>query len=178
MILLSDKLFYDYLIWSLKDFVLELEQGMLQDNISLLFNPAAYIDDKRFDYATFFKFNELDIKISELYQNQMKNLGLSCCGISGFFNIDPSSYFSYKDNAYYDDNAKEDNFFQFLNKSPSALGNYYFYLVGTNKEVYAEYFQRIYPSITNPPKAWTKEMMKKLDLKLDGVKEDETSMIY
>ena len=71
-------------------------------------------------------------------------------------------------------NAKEDNFFQSPNKSfrsneinPSALGNYYFYLVGTNKEVYAEYFQRIYPSITNPPKAWSKEMMKKLDLKLE-----------
>ena len=49
---------------------------------------------------------------------------------------------------------------------PSPLGNYYFEL-SDNPDTYIESFQKIYPSITNPPKDWSKEMMKKLDLKLE-----------
>ncbi|MGX3046056.1 hypothetical protein [Helicobacter sp. T3_23-1056] len=50
--------------------------------------------------------------------------------------------------------------------TPSPLGKYYFEL-SDNKSVYIEFFPRIYPSITNPPKGWSKEMMQKLDLKLE-----------
>jgi len=50
--------------------------------------------------------------------------------------------------------------------TPSPLGKYYFEL-SDNKSVYIEFFPRIYPSITTPPKGWSKEMMQKLDLKLE-----------
>ena len=53
-----------------------------------------------------------------------------------------------------------------LDSYPSPLGNYYFELTD-NIGTFIEYFQRIYPSIKNPPKGWNKEMMKKLELKLE-----------
>ena len=49
---------------------------------------------------------------------------------------------------------------------PSPLGKYYFEL-SDNKDIYIEFFYRIYPNITNPPKGWSKEMMRKLELGLE-----------
>ena len=50
--------------------------------------------------------------------------------------------------------------------TPSPLGKYYFEL-SDNKDVYIEFFNQIYPNITNAPKGWSKEMMKKLELGLE-----------
>ena len=50
--------------------------------------------------------------------------------------------------------------------TPSPLGNYYFELED-NENTFVEYHQRIYPKLDNPPKGWSKEMMQKLELKLE-----------
>lgn len=179
LITFDDEYFYAYLVWSLKDFVLNLAQGMLQDNISLLFNPAAYIHSKDTD------FRHLDEEIHKRYENQIKNLDLAYYGLyfyyEGFFEMDPFDYFS-------DDRKKIPNTIlrlsytytpfkspnvipydylmtQFeLKFKPSPLGKYYFELT-YQRGNYLELIQPYYP--TNPPKAWTKQMMEKLNLKLE-----------
>lgn len=50
--------------------------------------------------------------------------------------------------------------------APSPLGNYYFE-IASNKDTFIEYYQRIYPKLDNPPKGWSKEMMQKLELRLE-----------
>lgn len=50
LITFDDEYFYADLVWSLKDFLLELSYGLFQDETKLLFNPAAYMDDTKIDY--------------------------------------------------------------------------------------------------------------------------------
>ena len=74
--------------------------------------------------------------------------------------------FSSPNQVYVDDffdNRLPPNFHTY---TPSPLGNYYFELED-NENTFVEYYQRIYPKLDNPPKGWSKEMMQKLELKLE-----------
>ncbi|WP_223810151.1 MULTISPECIES: hypothetical protein [unclassified Campylobacter] len=70
MISFYDELFYAYLVWSLKDFILTLSQGMLQNEINLLFNLAIYVDEKKIKYRF------LDEELKKLYEKELKSINL------------------------------------------------------------------------------------------------------
>lgn len=147
----------------------------------MFFNPAAYIHSKDTD------FRYLDEEIHKRYENQIKNLDLGFYGLyfyyDGFFKMNTWDYFvddreelpntilrfNYTDAPFKSPNIIPYNPFimQFeLKFKPSPLGKYYFELT-YQRGIYLELIQPYYPSIANPPKGWTKEMMKKLDLKLE-----------
>ncbi|MWV62915.1 hypothetical protein DCO58_01640 [Helicobacter saguini] len=50
---------------------------------------------------------------------------------------------------------------------PSPRGKYYFAFLEYYTKTFVEFYPRIYPSKANPPQGWSKEMMDKLDLKLE-----------
>ena len=178
IITFDDELFYRYLFVSLRSFVLVLSQGAIQDRLNLLFNPAAYIDDTKFNYE------DLTKEITTRYSNELKELNLFKTNYygkiflyNGFFqtsseggresSVSLIDYFPREENLTWDWGTPNKNM-----HTPSVLGKFYFYLITTNyvdistiNSIYLELIQPYYP--TNPPKAWTKEMMKKLDLKLE-----------
>ncbi|MGX2971418.1 hypothetical protein [Helicobacter sp. T3_23-1059] len=157
-ILLYDELFFWYLVLSLKNFIVGFSASFCDEN-NLLFNAGAYKQ-----YAHLAKKYRSSTKEVE-FRNTMYGFDeyrreLFFGNNGGLMNV-------------YDDYIK----LQFLSPNqalfergqpitPSPLGKYYFEL-SDNKGVYIEFFPRIYPSITNSPKGWSKEMMQKLDLKLE-----------
>ena len=147
MILLNDELFYAYLVWSLREYLISSYKGKFQDEHKLLFNKGAYKSYK--DEAIFEK---TFINATTFYSNLFDSYK------EYTYTAIPTPKYQFKTPnkpKFSDDEPR-----------PSPLGNYYFEL-SDNPDTYIEYFQRIYPSITNPPKAWTKQMLKKLDLKLE-----------
>ncbi|MBT0615030.1 hypothetical protein FR294_10775, partial [Campylobacter coli] len=69
LITFDDEYFYAYLVWSLKDFLLELSYGLFQDETKLLFNPAAYMDDTKIDYKN------LNEEINKRYEKILLDMG-------------------------------------------------------------------------------------------------------
>ena len=199
-ILLYDELFYAYLVWSLREFLIPYFSGRFQDENNLLFNAGAYkehfynnltndYDDVDLNYNMSIKnpyikkYPKVDF-IPMFYPN-ISPLEFEFGYIEGFVNLKkfyykerdlPKSkgYEQYSPNIDTSDFCKdkepcslrEDIFKKITKVKPSPLGKYYFEL-SDNKSVYIEFFPRIYPSITNLPKGWSKEMMQKLDLKLE-----------
>ncbi|MGX2972979.1 hypothetical protein [Helicobacter sp. T3_23-1059] len=195
-ILLYDELFYAYLVWSLREFLIPYFSGRFQDENHLLFNAGAYkkyIEKFNIGNPHINKFEGLYIEII-FYENILPtkhNVGY-VEGYEIFFkyhgpnflpideryahlnlpkskgyeqyspNIDMSDFCNDKEPC----SLREDIFNKITKVKPSPLGKYYFEL-SDNKSVYIEFFPRIYPSITNLPKGWSKEMMQKLDLKLE-----------
>lgn len=148
LITFDDEYFYAYLVWSLKDFIIKLSFGMLQNELQLLFNPAAYIKETNF--------SNLDEVLRKKYEKQLKDIGLFPFGYDyygfplyykGFFEMSANDYFAY------DVDKESDYYYSYksLNSSgPSTLGKYYFQL-SYQKEIYIELLQKYYPSMTNPP---------------------------
>ena len=169
-IVFFDELFYAYFIVSLKDFILayydKYKSNEYVNTNKLIFNTGAY--RKYYNMSSsngkpkpyFYKNNE------QIYGNEvnlfMPNESRISNYIDGFDFKSPNRiYRTYPATGkpIYDD--KEPPIY-----APSPLGNYYFELTD-NIGTFIEFFQRIYPSIDNPPKGWNKEMMKKLELKLE-----------
>ncbi|MCV3552530.1 hypothetical protein L8X40_08470, partial [Campylobacter sp. CNRCH_2013_0855] len=69
LITFDDEYFYDYFVFSLGGFILKLSQGMLQNEINSLFNPAAYIDDTKINY------NDLNNELSKKYEKEIFDMG-------------------------------------------------------------------------------------------------------
>ncbi|HAA2135064.1 TPA_asm: hypothetical protein GD883_09005, partial [Campylobacter jejuni] len=78
LITFDDEYFYADLVWSLKDFLLELSYGLFQDETKLLFNPAAYMDDTKIDYKN------LNEEINKRYEKILLDMGFE--GENGYFN--------------------------------------------------------------------------------------------
>ncbi|MGX2971419.1 hypothetical protein [Helicobacter sp. T3_23-1059] len=154
-ILLYDELFYAYLVWSLREFLIPYFSGRFQEYYYLTFNNGAYQNAKNKDMLfTQNFFSNLDFLV--FYKNSHKRL---------YKFASPNQPISQM-NEYEIYDMSESQIEQASKITPSPLGKYYFEL-SDNKSVYIEFFPRIYPSITNPPKGWSKEMMQKLDLKLE-----------
>lgn len=135
-IALFNELFYAYLAWSLKEYLLD-DFIFIKD---LLFNNKAYK-------------KEIKSKI-EQENKDAKNIKLNYK-----FDSPNRIYRTYPATGKFIYNDDKPPVY-----APSPLGNYYFEL-SDNKNTFIEFFQKIYPK--NPPKYWNKEMMNKLELKLE-----------
>ena len=195
-IVFFDELFYAYLVWSLKEFTILYYSGYIAEQKNMLFNLGAYVDDRKLisndNYETlgykmgrYFYEHYIDVLTPEA-KKDVESFCKRAYGYSYYYNettffIDPSYYIPT------DEAGHSIRTFQSPNRiyrtypatgkpiyddeeppiyAPSPLGNYYFELTD-NIGTFIEYYQRIYPSIKNPPKGWNKEMMKKLELKLE-----------
>ncbi|EGK8183179.1 hypothetical protein IO457_001620 [Campylobacter coli] len=183
----DDEYFYTYLVWSLKDFLLELSYGLFQDETELLFNPAAYMDDTKIYYQN------LNEEINKRYEKILLNMGFEGengyfkdyydygFGNNGIFKFSIYDYFAYDEigvqpiqqspyvppkspfdspNFVYSDG----NYHGDAKLVPSALGKYYFELL-YQKEIYIELLRPYYPSIKDLPEGWDNKMLEKANLK-------------
>lgn len=161
-ILLYDKLFYAYLVWSLKHFIAEKNDNTMRhiDTNNLAFNLGAY--SKYFEVFTK-DTQRYDISSTNIYFNQNR--------LQLFMGNSNNDYiYGYTDTSTPNNTTKpalsiydeeQEPIFK-----PSPLGNYYFEL-SDSTNTFIEYYQRIYPSINTLPKHWSKEMIAKLDLTLN-----------
>ncbi|WP_151899174.1 hypothetical protein [Campylobacter armoricus] len=192
LITFDDEYFYDYFVFSLGGFILKLSQGLLQNEINSLFNPAAYIDDIKINY------NDLNDELSKKYEKEIFNMGFEKRGsyfvdyfdysfnYNGFFEINLDDYFPNNlhsktiDKLKYNDEIKfgikyKYNFVEtpnirYTKKNnqmeefyiPSTLGKYYFQISRYHEEVFFELLKPYYPDIKNLPKGWGKEMIEKI----------------
>ncbi|HEB9322204.1 TPA: hypothetical protein RZK33_001522 [Campylobacter coli] len=187
LITFDDEYFYTYLVWSLKDFLLELSYGLFQDETELLFNPAAYMDDTKIYYQN------LNEEINKRYEKILLNMGFEGengyfkdyydygFGNNGIFEFSIYDYFAYDEigvqpiqqspyvppkspfdspNFVYSDG----NYHGDAKLIPSALGKYYFELL-YQKEIYIELLRPYYPSIKDLPEGWDNKMLEKANLK-------------
>lgn len=166
-IVFFDELFYAYFIVSLKDFILayyDMSKNEYINTNKLIFNTGSYRQYYNMSSSNgksepyFYEDAEQSRFIKLFMPNESHILNY----IQGYAFQSPNRiYRTYPATGkpIYDD--KEPPIY-----APSPLGNYYFELTD-NIGTFIEYFQRIYPSIKNPPKGWNKEMMKKLDLRLE-----------
>ncbi len=187
LITFNDEYFYTYLVWSLKDFLLELSYGLFQDETELLFNPAAYMDDTKIYYQN------LNEEINKRYEKILLNMGFEGengyfkdyydygFGNNGIFEFSIYDYFAYDEigvqpiqqspyvppkspfdspNFVYSDG----NYHGDAKLVPSALGKYYFELL-YQKEIYIELLRPYYPSIKDLPEGWDNKMLEKANLK-------------
>lgn len=187
LITFDDEYFYTYLVWSLKDFLLELSYGLFQDETELLFNPAAYMDDTKIYYQN------LNEEINKRYEKILLNMGFEGengyfkdyydygFGNNGIFEFSIYDYFAYDEigvqpiqqspyvppkspfdspNFIYSDG----NYHGDAKLVPSALGKYYFELL-YQKEIYIELLRPYYPSIKDLPEGWDNKMLEKANLK-------------
>ncbi|HEG0589007.1 TPA: hypothetical protein SB588_001748 [Campylobacter coli] len=187
LITFDDEYFYTYLVWSLKDFLLELSYGLFQDETELLFNPAAYMNDTKIYYQN------LNEEINKRYEKILLNMGFEGengyfkdyydygFGNNGIFEFSIYDYFAYDEigvqpiqqspyvppkspfdspNFVYSDG----NYHGDAKLVPSALGKYYFELL-YQKEIYIELLRPYYPSIKDLPEGWDNKMLEKANLK-------------
>ncbi len=186
LITFDDEYFYTYLVWSLKDFLLELSYGLFQDETELLFNPAAYMDDTKIYYQN------LNEEINKRYEKILLNMGFEGengyfkdyydygFGNNGIFEFSIYDYFAYDEigvqpiqqspyvppkspfdspNFVYSDG----NYHGDAKLVPSVLGKYYFELL-YQKEIYIELLRPYYPSIKDLPEGWDNKMLEKANL--------------
>lgn len=193
LITFDDELFYAYLVWSLKDFVLELYQGMLQDEIKLLFNPAAYMDDTKINYLN------LNREFIKRYEKEISDIGFEkkdsffvdyfdyYFSYDGIFNFSIFDYFAtgeiglcdyqYSEKipvkivgfncsrrSFESPNLTHSSEKEEYKFTPSILGKYYFRLIYQEK-VYIELLHPYYPSSKDLPKDWDNKMLEKANLK-------------
>ena len=185
-IVLYDKLFYLYFALSLKNFIVNFSASLSDEN-NLLFNTGAYkkyahlvakmrrsgnIDPKTGDYKKELRFENSMFETDEYHRE------LFFGNNGGLMEVHDDYYEYNKKFAFtspnYEINKIPKQKLELMSYTeqesyattftPSPLGKYYFEL-SDNKGVFIEFFNRIYPSISNPPKGWSKEMMQKLELK-------------
>ncbi|MGX3046038.1 hypothetical protein [Helicobacter sp. T3_23-1056] len=167
-ILLYDELFFWYFVLSLKNFIVSFSASFCDEN-NLLFNAGAYKQYVHFIQNRII-FNTIRHNGYEVSKTFFGNNG----GITRLIDKDKSIKLQFTSpnqpisqmDEYEIYDMTETQIDQASKITPSPLGKYYFEL-SDNKSVYIEFFPRIYPSITNPPKGWNKEMMQKLDLRLE-----------
>ncbi|MBT0742821.1 hypothetical protein [Campylobacter lari] len=174
LITFDDEYFYDYFVFSLGGFVLKLSQGMLQNEINSLFNPAAYIDDTKINY------NDLNNELIRKYEKEIFDMGFEK---RGSYFVDYFDY-SFNYNGFFEINKYNGSYYDELNLAssldspniicydknsikkcilkPSTLGKYYFQINKYHEEVFFELLKPYYPSIKNLPKGWSKEMVEKI----------------
>ncbi|ECW8953838.1 hypothetical protein F5R70_00005 [Campylobacter lari] len=174
LITFDDEYFYDYFVFSLGGFVLKLSQGMLQNEINSLFNPAAYIDDTKINY------NDLNNELIRKYEKEIFDMGFEK---RGSYFVDYFDY-SFNYNGFFEINKYNGSYYDELNLAssldspniicydknsikkcilkPSTLGKYYFQINKYHEEVFFELLKPYYPSIKNLPKGWSKEMVEKM----------------
>ncbi|QOR00542.1 hypothetical protein [Campylobacter sp. 2014D-0216] len=174
LITFDDEYFYDYFVFSLGGFILKLSQGMLQNEINSLFNPAAYIDDTKIHY------NKLNDELSKKYEKEIFDMGFEKRG--NYF-VDYFDY-SFNYNGFFEINKYNGSYYDELNLassldspniicydkssikkcilSPSTLGKYYFQISRYHEEVFFELLRPYYPNMKNLPKGWNKEMIEKI----------------
>ncbi|WP_261530553.1 hypothetical protein, partial [Campylobacter lari] len=164
LITFDDEYFYDYFVFSLGGFILKLSQGMLQNEINSLFNPAAYIDDTKINY------NDLNNELSKKYEKEIFDMGFEKRGsyfvdyfeysfnYNGFFEINKYNG-SYNDDLNLASSLNSPNITYYDKSSlkkctlnPSTLGKYYFQISRYHEEVFFELLKPYYPSIKNLPK--------------------------
>ncbi|OCX43085.1 hypothetical protein A7X81_01480 [Campylobacter ornithocola] len=191
LITFDDEYFYDYFVFSLGGFMLKLSQGMLQNEINSLFNPAVYIDDTKVNYK------DLSENLNKHYEKELLNMGFEKKGsyfvdyfdysfnYKGFFEINLDDYFpnnlhsktmvklKYNNEINfgikYKYNFVETPNILYTKKNnqmeefyiPSTLGKYYFQISRYHNEVFFELLKPYYPDIKNLPKGWCKEMIEK-----------------
>lgn len=181
-IVLFDELFYAYLVWSLKEYTILYYQGYIVEQNNLIFNPSAYVD--------FNATKGIDSTLS-LYDKLPQDLQdeMTFCRNAywitpkdGFFHTESLNYIPSDEKGHYCVYNKKSGYsFSSPNNTakrqitlydekqepifmPSPLGKYYFEL-SDSLGSFIEYFPKIYPQ--KPPKYWSKEMMSKLDLRLE-----------
>ncbi|MGJ0125512.1 hypothetical protein [Campylobacter coli] len=187
LITFDDEYFYTYLVWSLKDFLLELSYGLFQDETKLLFNPTAYMEDTKIYYKN------LNEEINKRYEKILLDMGFEGengyfndyydygFGNNGIFKFSIDDYFAYDEigvqpiqqspyvppkspfdspNFVYSDGDYHGD----AKLVPSALGKYYFELL-YQKEIYIELLRPYYPSIKDLPEGWDNKMLEKANLK-------------
>ncbi|WP_257938263.1 hypothetical protein [Campylobacter lari] len=174
LITFDDEYFYDYFVFSLGGFILKLSQGMLQNEINSLFNPAAYIDDTKINY------NDLNNELIRKYEKEIFDMGFEK---RGSYFVDYFDY-SFNYNGFFEINRYNGSYYDELNLAssldspniicydknsikkcilnPSTLGKYYFQISRYYEEVFFELLKPYYPSIKNLPKGWNKEMIEKI----------------
>ena len=152
-----DELFYAYFIVSLKNFVLKYYDDSTKEYVDtnkLIFNTGAY--RKYYDISLF----ERETGGGYFYKNNERIYGYE---VNLFMQNEENMWAYIAGFAFQSPNL---DFFGDMTIKPSPLGNYYFELED-NENTFIEYYQRIYPKLDNPPKGWSKEMMQKLELKLE-----------
>ncbi|WP_072223094.1 hypothetical protein [Campylobacter coli] len=187
LITFDDEYFYTYLVWSLKDFLLELSYGLFQDETKLLFNPTAYMEDTKIYYKN------LNEEINKRYEKILLDMGFKGengyfndyydygFGNNGIFKFSIYDYFAYDEigvqpiqqNPYVPPKSPFDSpnfvysdgdYHGDAKLVPSALGKYYFELL-YQKEIYIELLRPYYPSIKDLPEGWDNKMLEKANLK-------------
>ena len=144
-IVLFDELFYAYLVWSLREYLIDRSFGVFNEENNLLLNAGAYKDYANKSYSPYF-YNNLLYGDDMVYENGEEKYKVS--SPNNIANLQTSIF----------DEAQPHIFM------PSPLGKYYFEL-SDSLDLFIEYFPKIYPQ--NPPKYWSKEMMSRLDLRLE-----------
>ena len=184
-IVFFDELFYAYLVWSLGEFTIPYYSGYIAEQKNMPFNLGAYIDDRKLIDGGYLQYKigryVYEYYIDILTPEVRRDYELFCIDAyshsayynEGSFEIDPSYYIPTDEAGHYNKEGSgfafqspNLDFFGDMTIKPSPLGNYYFE-IASNKGTFIEYYQRIYPKLDNPPKGWSKEMMQKLDLKLE-----------
>ncbi|RDU63467.1 hypothetical protein CQA53_08600 [Helicobacter didelphidarum] len=184
-----DELFYIYLVWSLREFLIPYDSGILQEENNLLFNIGAYrkyLEKKYYDTIYAYMPNPYFKEYGDEYLMLMYYPNIAPTkyavgyieGYEGFIDYYGVNFINDRFRERYNNilnNIKEYKGFEQHSPNynlttqtylPSPLGKYYFELKD-NKNTFVEFYPRIYPSKDNPPKGWTKEMMKKLELKFE-----------
>lgn len=169
LITFDDEYFHNYLQKSLGGFVLDLSHGLLQNEIKLLFNPAAYMDDTKIYYR------DLSKELNKRYEKEILDMGFE--GENGYFRDYYNYPFKYQGFFYLGkynglsynelillDSPNVIHYGETLKLIPSALGKYYFELLH-QKEVYIELLRPYYPSIKDLPEGWDNKMLEKANLK-------------
>ncbi|RDU60200.1 hypothetical protein CQA53_11035 [Helicobacter didelphidarum] len=154
----TEERFYAFLIYTLHHFLLVHDQGeVFNENPSMLFNRGAYRGyiEKDQNKPRKQKKPQEQKKSKEQYQ-PYRPPSDQVFYEDYFFMFKVSDYIHseiYEDEGWSLEKAKKDYYYQ--RKSHEDL------------HTYAKIIRPIHPSKDNPPKGWTKEMMKKLELKFE-----------
>ena len=183
-----DELFYAYVVWCLSEYTLYVHQGLLQDRLKMLFNPASYMKSRHYDEVEE-KMKPYFNLLSKEVANFKDNIYLNLDNHQGFFSMNASSYLLSDEGGFFDKRFEELSFkspnkekpqpfkasvpppmamhkdylwlgFNRAKLLPSIKGKIYFELYYDNKDTFVELLQRIYPDAIE---GWSKNMLKKLE---------------
>ncbi|MCV3451392.1 hypothetical protein L8W58_07330 [Campylobacter lari] len=170
----SDELFYEYLVWSLNDFLIPYFSGKFQDENELLFNAGAYTTYKELYQKQInlipnpYYGENSNIPFIDFFYTNINPLKYGVGYIEGylkFFKHYPNSKFlkkmpPIKGYKFYSPNINYDGKILSSNK-----GKFYFSLA-ENPQIFIYFFQKYYPKICNLPKHWNEIMFQKLKLNI------------
>lgn len=172
----NDELFYEYLVWSLKDFLIPYFSGKFQDENKLLFNAGAYIAYKDLYQKQInlipnpYYEKSSNIPFIDFFYTNIDPLKYGVGYIEGylkFFKYYPNSKFlkkmpPIKGNKFYSPNINQDD------KILSSNKRKFYFSLAENPQIFVCFFQKYYPKIYNPPKYWDEIMFQKLKLNISN----------